>query len=70
MSRPKRIFNPNIFDQIICPPYGVRAGLLKKGDIVYKGKTYGGKGNLASVYIYTKDNILLGFCSLGSLEKI
>lgn len=69
MGRSKFRYNPNMFDQIVCVPYGVRVGLLKKGDTVYKGRTFG-KGNLASVYIYTKDNILLGFCSLGSLEKV
>jgi hypothetical protein len=66
MGRKKFRYNPVPFDKIISPPSGVKEGLLKEGDIVYKGSSP--TKNLT--YIYTKEGISLGLVNKNSLEKI
>lgn len=66
MGKSKFKYNPIPFDQFVIEPYGVRAGILKIGDIVYKGKSLAMK----QCYIYTKDDKLLGMVFKDSLEKI
>jgi hypothetical protein len=66
MGRKRFRYNPVPFDKFVMQPYGIKAGLLKEGDTVYKGKSLG----FNQCYIYTKDNILLGMVFKDSLEKV
>jgi len=66
MARKKFKYNPVLFDRILSPPSGVLEGLLKEGDIVYKGSRLTEK----LTYIYTKEGINLGLINKNSLEKI
>lgn len=65
MARHRFIYRPSLFDKFVMPPFAVGKGLLKEGDIVYKGESHH-----RQCYIYNQEGKLLGMVFKSSLEKI